>query len=109
MDEARIYSGVEDSNWVWASWATVASNSVLENYSGISRPAPPLSVNVAGGSASFVWPATGVGYTLYSATNLTPPVSWVPSAVQPVWTNNQWQISLSPDNAGVRFYRLQSQ
>ena len=109
MDEARIYSGVEDSNWVWASWATVASNAVLESYSTINRSAPPLSVTVAGGSASFVWPASGVGYALSSATNLTPPVSWIPSAAQPVWTNNQWQISLPPDNAGVRFYRLQSQ
>jgi hypothetical protein len=109
MDEARIYGGIEDSNWVWASWATVASNSVLESYSAVTRSTPSLSVSIAGGSASFAWPAAGVGYALYTATNLTPPVAWVPSAGQPVWTNNQWQISLPPDNAGVRFYRLQSQ
>lgn len=109
MDEARIYSGIEDSNWVWASWATVASNSLLQSCSAVIRQAPALSVSIAGGSASFVWPASGVGYTLYTATNLTPPISWTPSAAQPVWTNDQWQISLPSDNAGARFYRLQSQ
>ena len=109
MDEARIYSGIEDSNWVWASWATVASNSTLETYSPVARLLPALSVSVAGGSASFDWAASGVGYALYAATNLTPPVLWVPCASQPVWTNNQWQVSLPPDNAGARFYRLQSQ
>jgi hypothetical protein len=109
MDEARIYGGIEDSNWVWASWATVAANSALESYSTVSRSAPSLSVSLTGGSPSFVWPASGVGYSLYTATNLTPPISWVPCDSQPVWTNNQWQISLPPDNAAVRFYRLQSQ
>jgi hypothetical protein len=109
MDEARIYAGVEDSNWVWASWATVASNSSFESYSTVTRSTPSLSVGVAGGSTSFAWPASGVGYTVYTATNLAPPVAWVPCAGQPVWTNNQWQISLPPNSASLRFYRLQSQ
>jgi hypothetical protein len=109
MDEARIYGGIEDSNWVWASWATVASNSVLESYSTVNQELPALSVSIAGGGASFNWAASGVGYALYTATNLTPPVSWEPCASQPVWTNNQWQISLPSGNAGVQFYRLQSQ
>ncbi|MGH8022321.1 MAG: LamG-like jellyroll fold domain-containing protein, partial [Limisphaerales bacterium] len=109
MDEARIYGGIEDSNWVWASWATVASNSLLQSYSAIMRSAPSLSVGVAGAIANFVWPATGVGYALFTATNLTPPVSWSPAGVQPLLTNNQWQISLPYGNTGSRFYRLQSQ
>jgi len=109
MDEARIYSGIEDSNWVWASWATVASNSVLESYSTVTRAAQSLSVSVTGGNAAFAWAATGVGYALYSATNLTPPITWTPCGAQPVWTNNQWQVTLPAGNAGVLFYRLQSQ
>ena len=109
MDEARIYSGIEDSNWVWASWATVASNSALESCSTVVRQMPSLSVSAAVGSSSFVWQASGVGYTLYTATNLIPPISWTPCAVQPVWTNNQWQITLPAGNAGSRYYRLQSQ
>ncbi|HEV2329136.1 MAG TPA: DUF2341 domain-containing protein [Verrucomicrobiae bacterium] len=109
MDEARIYGGIEDSNWVWASWATVASNSVLQSYLSVTRQTPALSVSAAGGNTIFAWPASGVGYTLYTATNLAPPVSWSPSASQPVWTNNQWQISLPSSSVGILFYRLQSQ
>jgi hypothetical protein len=109
IDEGRIYAGVEDSNWAWADYLTVASNSVLESYSTVARSAPSLLVNIAGGNAGFIWPASGVGYALYSATNLVPPVSWSPAAGQAVWTNNEWQISLPPDNTGARYYRLQSQ
>ena len=109
MDEARIYSGIEDSNWVWASWATVASNSTLENCSSVVREMPALSVSTASGAASFVWPASGVGYALYTTTNLASPGSWTPCASQPVWTNNQWQITLPPGTGNLGFYRLQSQ
>ena len=111
MDEARIYSGIEDSNWVWASWATVASNSVLQSCSTVVRQLPALSVSdvAIGGNASFVWPASGVGYTLYTATNLSAPISWTPCPVQPSWTNNQWQITLPVGNSSGRYYRLQSQ
>ncbi|MGH7978784.1 MAG: DUF2341 domain-containing protein, partial [Limisphaerales bacterium] len=108
MDEARIDSGIEDPNWVWASWATVASNSLLQSYSTVNRSGPSLSLNFSGGNASFVWPSSGVGYALYTATNLTPPVLWTPCAGQPVWTNDQWQVSLAP-SAAARYYRLQSQ
>ncbi|HEV2454415.1 MAG TPA: DUF2341 domain-containing protein [Verrucomicrobiae bacterium] len=107
MDEARIYGGVEDSNRVWASWATVVSNSVLQSYSTVTRAVPALSLDIGGGTAS--WAASGVGYALYTTTNLTPPIVWVPSSAQPVWTNNQGQANLPADNGGARFYRLQSQ
>lgn len=110
MDEARIHSGADDLNWVWASWATVASNSTLENYSPVERQVPELAIGTGGGAGSFiVWPANGVGFALYTATNLTSPVAWVLTTNQPVFTNNQWQINLPPDNSSIRFYRIQSQ
>lgn len=109
MDEARIDSGVEDSNWVWASWATVASNAALQSYCPVTRQFPDLAINTAGGNTSLVWPASGVGFALYTATNLTPPVSWTLCTNQPVLANNEWQISMSPGEDTSRFYRLQSQ
>jgi hypothetical protein len=113
MDEARIHSGVDDSNWVWASWSTTAANSTFENYSAVTRVLPELTIGTSGngngGSTFLVWPSSGVGYELYTTTNLNPPVVWTPVTNQPLLTNNQWQISLPPNNSNVRFYRIQSQ
>jgi hypothetical protein len=113
MDEARIHSGIDDSNWVWASWATVASSSTFESYSAVTRALPDLTIgtggNGNGGSIFLVWPSSGVGYGLYTTTNLTPPITWVPVTNQPLLTNNQWEINLPSSNSSVRFYRIQSQ
>ncbi len=110
MDEARIDSSIEDSNWIWSSWATVASNAGFESYSTVTRSLPELTIGAGGGLSDFlVWPANGVGYGLYTATNLAPPVSWIPCTNQPLFTNNQWQINLPANNSSIGFYRIQSQ
>ena len=111
LDEARIHSGMDDSNWVWASWATVASNSALESYSVVTEQEPDLTIGTGGGGGPFlVWPGSSVGFGLYTTTNLAPPVSWIPATNQPFLINNQWEISLPPNtNSSVRFYRIQSQ
>lgn len=110
MDEVRVESGTRDSNWVWAAWMNVVSNTTLENYTGITQATPALSIGQSdSGGTVLTWPSSGVGFTLYTATNLTPPVAWVPSTNQPAFSNNQWQIILPPDQAPSRFYRLQSQ
>ncbi|HSY43084.1 MAG TPA: DUF2341 domain-containing protein [Candidatus Acidoferrum sp.] len=109
-DEARIHSGVDDSNWVWASWATVASNSVLESYSAVTQQEPDLMIGTGGGTGPFlVWPGSSVGFGLVTTTNLAPPVSWTTATNQPFLTNNQWEINLPPSTNSVRFYRIQSQ
>jgi hypothetical protein len=42
LDEARIYSGLESSNWVWASWMTVAQSTNLQSYAAVvSTVIPP--------------------------------------------------------------------
>ncbi|HKW30683.1 MAG TPA: DUF2341 domain-containing protein, partial [Verrucomicrobiae bacterium] len=113
MDEARIQSGVQSSNWIWASWATVAANSAFENYVGVTQQPPVLAIDGGGGTGSagisLTWPASGVGFVLYATTNLAPPVVWTMTTNAPVFTNNQWQINLPPDNQGSCFYRLGSQ
>lgn len=110
MDEARIQSGVQTSNSIWAGWMTVASNSALESYSTVTQKSPGLTLsNGTGNGFSLSWPGSGVGFALYSATNLTQPVAWAPVTNVPMWTNNQWQITLSRSNGTGRFYRLQSQ
>jgi hypothetical protein len=46
IDEARISSGLNSSNWVWASYMTVAQNTNLESYSAVTSTvpvAPPIA------------------------------------------------------------------
>jgi formylmethanofuran dehydrogenase subunit A len=109
LDEARIESGVCSSNWIWASWATVASNSTLQNYSSVTQQPPALTIGSGVGNGTLLsWPGSGVGFVLYTATNLVPPVAWTLATSQPVLTNTQWQITL-PVDSNTGFFRLQSQ
>jgi hypothetical protein len=110
IDEARIDANVRDSNWMWASWMTVASNSMLSAYSSVTRSSPSLSIGAAGsGGLVGTWPATGVGFKLYTTTSLSPPIRWSLATNAPAYINSQWQITLPTNSAGPVFYRLQSQ
>jgi hypothetical protein len=109
LDEVRIERGARSSNWIWASSLTALPASTFATYAPISRELPLLSVAPApGGNLSLTWPSTGVGYTLYSATNLTPPVVWTARTNQAVLSGSNWQINLSSQPGGAAFYRLQS-
>jgi hypothetical protein len=109
MDEVRIEGGTRSSNWVWTAWMNVASNQNLANYANVAQASPALSIGGApGGSTLLTWPASGVGFALYTATNLTAPVTWTLATNQPTLSSNQWQITLPPDSNESRYYRLQS-
>lgn len=56
MDEARVQSGVTSSNWVWASWATVAQNSTFANYSSVTSSIVTLTCQVSGNNLILSWP-----------------------------------------------------
>ena len=62
------------------------------------------------GSGSFVlsWPSWASGYTVYSTTNLTPPVAWNPVTNAPESNNGTFYLNLTVTNA-QQFYRLSSQ
>jgi hypothetical protein len=108
MDEARIQTGIVSSNWVWANWMTVASNSTFASYSTVTQQSPALSVSLNGNELILQWPASGVGFALHTATNLASPGAWLVATNQAALVNGRWQISLVKD-AIPRFYRLQAQ
>src|SRR5262249_32041286 len=93
MDEARIRSSVSSSNWVWATWATVAQNSTLENYSSVSSTVvsvTPVTIQTSASAGNIILSGSGgpsdanLGYRIVSSTNLTVPLAqWTP-----VITNN---------------------
>jgi hypothetical protein len=78
------------------------------------RSQPKLGIQTSapaqGNSLVFNWPASGIGFTLQSATNLAPPVSWMALTNPPalITTNGitQWQVSLAPGNNSMRYYRI---
>jgi len=108
MDEARIQTGVVSSNWVWATWMTVASNSTFTSYSSVTQQSPALSVSLNGSNLLLQWPASGVGFALYTATNLAATATWFFATNQAALINGHWQISLANDALVSRFYRLQA-
>ncbi|HEV2329134.1 MAG TPA: DUF2341 domain-containing protein [Verrucomicrobiae bacterium] len=86
MDEARIYGGIEDSNWVSAEYNTIANNSTFSTYSTVASTITlpiTLTIRTVGNQAILTWP----GGTLQSASNLNGPYSNVTGATSP-YTNS---------------------
>jgi len=88
LDEARVRSSVDSSNWVWASWATVAQNSTLESYSAVNSTVvsvTPVTMRsfVSGGNLIVMGSGgpsdASLQYHVVTATNLaTPLAQWTP-------------------------------
>jgi len=106
VDEARIASGTRSSNWVWATWMTVVSNSTFSSYSAVN-PRPTLSIISTPAGPTLTWPTNAGVFTLFSTTNLTPPATWAPATNVPVQTNGLWQVPLGSNTVGNQFFRLQ--
>jgi hypothetical protein len=99
IDEARIHGGIDDSNWVWADYMTVASNAVFSAYSSVTNttiPSVTLTITHSGDNVILDW-SSG---TLQSASQITGPFSDVPGATPP-YTNTP--------TAAQQFYRVQVQ
>jgi hypothetical protein len=100
MDEARIASVLRSPDWIWASWATVATNASFAAYSPvISTVAGPvfLNFNVSGANMMLSW-SQG---TLQSADQVQGPYTDVAGAVSPYtvsFTETQkfYRIKVSP-------------
>ena len=67
LDEARIHSGLESSNWVWASYMTVAANSSFENYSSVTPSVLTLNIQNSGGPVILTWPSGTLQYASQAA------------------------------------------
>jgi len=87
---------------------TVASNAIFGNYSAVTRQLPRLAANVNESTLPGHFKVTGVGFAMFTTTNLTPPIGWIAVTNAPVFTNGLWDLSLTNSVNGSRFYRLQS-
>ncbi|HEX4119812.1 MAG TPA: DUF2341 domain-containing protein [Verrucomicrobiae bacterium] len=82
MDEARIRSGLSSTNWIWASWMTVAQNNAFESYAAVSSSIVTINVRHSANSVILTWPEG----TLQSAGAVNGPYSDIPAATSP-YTN----------------------
>ena len=109
IDEARIQNSAASPNWIWADWMTQSGNPSFTSYTPVSQQSPALSLSNGAGGYMLSWPASGVGFALYMATNLQPPLTWSLITNQPVLAGNQWQLLLNPGGGTQKFFRLQAQ
>ena len=86
------------------SWIELEVSAVVAVY----LPKPVLTLASAGRSVlTLSWPLWATGWALYVATNLNPPVNWLPATNVAATTNGQYAVSL-PVTAASHFYRLSS-
>lgn len=68
-------------------------------------PALAVSVNANAAALNIFWPGWAAGWALYFATNLTPPVIWLPVTNAIGSNNGQFNLTLPMDSANL-FFRL---
>ncbi len=84
------------------------------NVAGQSTDSAPVTVAItpamtlvqANGSLVLSWPAWASGYSVYSTTNLSPPVTWTLLTNLPQSNNGDFYLDFSPTNESQQFYRL---
>ena len=64
-----------------------------------------LKSSRSGNNLILSWPTNAIGFTLQSATNLIPSVTWDDSSNAPVIIGAQFTVT-NPISDGVRFFRL---
>jgi hypothetical protein len=65
------------------------------------------TVTSTNGGFAFSWAASGVGFSIYMASTLVPPINWTLLTNQAVLNGTQWNVDL-PHTSAASFYRLQS-
>jgi PKD domain/Ig-like domain from next to BRCA1 gene len=79
------------------------------NTTTIYAASPTLTVSQPGvGVLTLSWPTWAAGYTLYSTTNLAPPIVWSPATDAVLSTNGGHIMATLPTTSSTRFFRLSS-
>ena len=67
-----------------------------------------LSVLHTAGGTLLAWPEAAGLFRVFAATNLSLPVSWVPTTNAPLLSSGQWTVLFPATTNGTRFFRLQT-
>ena len=88
--------------------SSVVDNATLAGVEIVRAPVitpPSLSVSLSGSHAAMVWPASATAFSLYSTTNLAPPINWLPVTNSPLILGSNRSVTL-PTSGELRFFRL---
>ena len=108
LDEMRISNVPRSSNWVWAVYQNIASNSAFASYGMVSGAIPPApefqSFSVSNGQVTMlVGGVAGYTYAVQTSTNL---VTWTNLfTTNPAVMPFNW-VDASASNYPLRFYRV---
>lgn len=69
---------------------------------------PQLNFVRSGNNSFLTWPDSGNTFHLYTATNLAPPVTWIPVNINPVFSNGVWAVQLPAPTNTTQFFHLQN-
>jgi len=72
---------------------------------GVFLPLPELGVGRDDDSITLTWPDWAGDWSVWSATNLNPPIAWAPVTNSVIHTNNEYQIGL-PFRFATEYFRL---
>jgi alpha-galactosidase len=105
-------AGVSLSNTARAGLAVTAHNNAylcLAAFNNVivAPVSPNLSFATSTNHILLAWPASASSFSLWSATNLAPPITWSAVTNAPVSINMQWVVNL-PLSDATRFFRLVS-
>jgi rhamnogalacturonan endolyase len=70
---------------------------------------PKVSALAQGNTVAISWPRDDSYFTLYSTTNLSPPIMWSRITNGASLSNNQWTVTLPANTNRARFFRLQAE
>jgi hypothetical protein len=73
----------------------------------LSAIPPAMNIQVSGDNLEVFWPSSYTTYSLYSSTNLVPPVSWSSVSNAPVVEGGDWKVTIPIDEAPP-FFILQA-
>lgn len=74
----------------------------------ISVTTPSLSIHVSPTGLDLAWPSNSGNYAVRMATNLVPPVAWIPLTNTRALVQEYWRMELSPLTNDAGFYRLEA-
>lgn len=88
---------------------SITSSDLAMNFELSSVLMLPTHVPISITGQTVSWPAAGGWLSIFTTTNLTPPITWSPLTNRPEFINSQWQLTLPLSTNAQQYFRLQNQ
>jgi hypothetical protein len=109
---AGLLAAVAAMVLVWARRRTARQMALMQAQTALAEERARIArdlhddLGANSGALAFTWPQEASYFSLYTATNLAPPVVWTPLTNAPVLLSNEWRVTLLAATNSQRFFRL---